>query len=325
MKTTAVAPSNIAFIKYWGKRDENLRLPANNSISMNLSNLTTTTTVEFNSNLHQDDVVVDGIREVKQVKRIVEHLDRVRKIAKTKASAKVFSENNFPESTGLSSSASGFAALTLAAASSLSLKLSEKELTVVARHASGSACRSIPDGFVEWVKGTNSEQSFAYSLYPANFWDIADIVAVIGSTKKKVATTQGQKYVSTSPFFETRLKNLPEKINKLKKFLKEKNFSKFGEIIEGEAMEMHAIILTSTPSLIYWLPQTLELMHYVRKWRRDGLEVYFTINTGHDVHLLCQKADKDTLFKLIKKLGFVKNVIVNKPSIGARLIDKHLF
>lgn len=325
MKATVIAPSNIAFIKYWGKRDEKLRLPANGSISMNLSNLTTITTVEFNSKLHQDDIIVDGLKEVKQVERIIEHLNRVRKLAKTKVYAKVFSENNFPQSTGLSSSASGFAALTLAAVSALGLKLSEKELTILSRQASGSACRSIPDGFVEWLAGTDNSDSYAHSLYPPEFWDIVDIVAIVGNVKKTVATTQGQKYALTSPFFETRLKNLPERISEFKKFLKEKNFSKFGGIIEREALEMHAIILTSVPPVLYWLPETVLLMLQVRKWRNQGLEVYFSINTGHDLHLLCQEKHKDTLFKLIKKLDIVQNVIINKPAIGARLTNQHLF
>src|SRR5581483_10844974 len=114
MKATAVAPSNIAFIKYWGKKDEVLGLPENGSISMNLSNLLTTTTVEFNNAFSEDSVTINGKQEEKEKMRTVKHLDRIRKLAQTDLRAKVVSENNFPTATGLSSSASGFAALTVA-------------------------------------------------------------------------------------------------------------------------------------------------------------------------------------------------------------------
>src|SRR3989339_299984 len=157
MKATAVAPTNIAFIKYWGKKDEELRLPANGSISMNLSDLTTTTTVEFSQQYVEDSVIInDGIDE-SQSTRVIKHLDLIRKKADLKLKAKVVSVNNFPDGTGLSSSASGFAALTLAATKATGLNLDEKELSILARQGSGSACRSISDGFVEWNKGTSSQ------------------------------------------------------------------------------------------------------------------------------------------------------------------------
>src|SRR3989344_8520297 len=151
MKAKAVAPSNIAFVKYWGRKDETLRLPENGSISMNLSGLQTTTIVEFSDKLEEDEIIINGVKEDLENNRAVKHLDRVRGLANIKTKAKVVTENNFPTGTGLSSSASGFAALTLAAAVAAGLKLSEKELSILARQGSGSACRSIPDGFVEWL------------------------------------------------------------------------------------------------------------------------------------------------------------------------------
>lgn len=148
MKSTAVAPANIAFIKYWGKADEEPRLPLNASLSMNLSACTTTTTVEFSPEFI-DDQVSEGFDK----KRIITHIDRLRKAAGIGLRATISTKNSFPTSSGVASSASGFAALTVAAAAALSLELTEKELTLFARLGSGSACRSIPDGFVEWKKG----------------------------------------------------------------------------------------------------------------------------------------------------------------------------
>src|SRR5260221_34422 len=111
MKATAIAPSNIAFIKYWGVKDEILRLPANGSISMNLSNMLTTTTVEFHTNFTEDVVIINDTNVQTEQHRVSEHLDRIRKLANITEKAKVVTQNNFPTATGLSSSASGFAAL----------------------------------------------------------------------------------------------------------------------------------------------------------------------------------------------------------------------
>lgn len=325
MKATAIAPSNIAFIKYWGKRNESLTLPENGSISMNLSDLLTTTTVEFNENFKNDSIEINGIKGKNEDNRAIQHLDRIRKIAKINLKAKVVSKNNFPLATGLSSSASGFAALTLAAVSAADLKLSEKELSILARQGSGSSCRSIPDGFVEWLDGTTSETSYAVSLYPPNYWDIADIVVIVGKDKKAVSTTEGQKLAKSSPFFKVRLENINKKINLIKKYLKEKDFKNFGELIEQEALELHAVMLTSTPSLIYWLPGTLRVIHAVRKWRKGGLQVYFTLNTGQNVHLICQKKSVKEIVKRVEKMEEVSRTIVNFSTQGAHLISVHLF
>ncbi len=321
MKATAQAHPNVAFIKYWGRKDEVLRLPTNGSISMNLSKCTTTTSVEFIPALSKDEIAINGQHEFESAERVIKHLDRVRKIANITHHARVFSENNFPSSTGLSSSSSGFAALTLAATKAAGLHLSEKELSILARQGSGSACRSIPDGFVEWLDGSTSEESYATSLFPSDYWDIVDVVAVVSTEKKEVSTSKGQTYASTSPFFEVRRQHMNKKIVLAKQYIKERNFSLFGQLIEAEALEMHAIMLTSTPSLIYWSEGTLHLMKEVKKWRNEGLEVYFTINTGQDIHLFCQS---DSVSKVEAKLAYekqVKNIFVNHPGAGARIIS----
>lgn len=326
MKSTAIAPSNIAFIKYWGKKDEKLRIPTNGSISMNLSGLKTTTTVEFSQEFKKDCVVINNQNANSiQYDRVVRHLDRIRKLAGLNYKAKAVSKNNFPTGTGLSSSASGFAALTVAASSAAGLKLNERELSILARQASGSACRSIPDGFVEWVLGEKSEDSYSVSLYPPDDWDIYDVVVIVSNREKEVSTTESQRKAFSSPFFKERLKRIDDKIALIKKYLKEKDFKNFGELIEEEALELHAIILTSKPSFIYWFPETVRIIKLVRKWRNEGLPVYFTINTGHDIHLVCQEENVDEVCSKLKTVAGVKNVIINRPSEGTGLVDKHLF
>jgi len=325
MKATAMAPSNIAFIKYWGKKDEVLRLPENGSISMNLSDMTTATTVEFDPSLKEDSIVINDTKEANEGNRAIEHLDRVRKRAKITEKARVVTIANFPRGTGLSSSASGFAALTVAASKAAGLTLSEKELSILARQGSGSACRSIPDGITEWLDGETSETSYAVSLYPPQYWDLCDVVAVVSVGRKDVATSEGMKLAQKSPFFQTRRLYMKEKISLCKKALAEKNFQVFGELIEAEALELHAIMLTSTPSLIYWTPGTLRIMKLCKVWRNEGIPVYFTINTGQDIHLICEKPTVDVLKKKLADVEEVKNIIVNTSAPGAHLIDHHLF
>ncbi len=325
MKSTAVAPSNIAFIKYWGKKDEILRLPENASVSMNLSNLLTTTTVDFNEHYSEDSILINGVQVLYEEKRVVQHLDRIRKLAGSSLKAKVVSVNNFPASTGLSSSASGFAALSVAAAHAAELHLSEKELSILARQGSGSACRSIPSGFTEWLDGNTSEESYAIQLYPPDYWAIADVVAIVNTGKKDIPTSTGMKSAQKSPFFQVRKAHMKDKLEQIKIYMKEKDFIRFGELVESEALEMHAVMLTSTPALIYWQPGTVQLMRYVHKWRAEGLPVYFTMNTGQDMHLLVESKDSERLITLLKALNEVRDVIVNTPSEGARTIEHHLF
>jgi len=319
MKAKAQAPSNIAFIKYWGRKDEVLRLPENGSISMNLSNLITTTAVEF-GDFKNDYIEINGNVENLENNRAVKHLDRVRGLAKIDLKAKVVTSNNFPTGTGLSSSASGFAALTVAAVKAAGLNLSEKELSVLARQGSGSACRSIPDGIVEWRDGNSSEESYAESIFPTDYFDISDVIAVVSTEKKFLATSEGQKSARSGIFFEKRIENIPNKINKIKELIREKKFTQFGELLESEALEFHSILFTSNPPLIYWTPQTLEVMKHVQNLRRNGLECYFTINTGQDIHVICRNGDKEKVKEELEKIECVIKTIVNSSDGGARVV-----
>lgn len=333
MKATAIAPSNIAFTKYWGRKDEELRLPENGSISMCLSNLLTTTTVEFSSQYEQsspsdkkDQISINGGGiEKDEAERVIKHLDRVRKLAEIDQIARVVSNNNFPSSTGLSSSASGFAALTLAAAEAAGLNLSEKQLSILARHGSGSACRSIPGGFVQWLDGDTSETSYAIQIFPPDYWSIADVVAVVSEGKKEIPTSTGHQTAQSSPFTKVRLSAMKQKNKLCKKLIKEKNFKEFGQLLEAEALELHAIMLTQKPALIYWTAGTLTIMKLISHWQTEGIPVYFTINTGQDIHLICEQKNAEIVKNKLKNLDFVKNIIVNTPGEGTRLSQNHLF
>lgn len=325
MKATAIAPANIAFIKYWGKDDSVLRLPLNSSISMNLSGCRTTTTVEFFDSYDKDVVKsVDEAFSDKEITRVSTHLDRLRAKAGNSKRAHVVTKNSFPKSAGVASSASGFAALTVAGAGALGLKLSEKELSILARLGSGSACRSIPDGFVEWVKGNSSQTSYARSFYPHDYWDVRDVV-VVESSQKEVGSTEGMDKIRTSPFWGRRLRDIPDRIKRVKKSLERRDLKMLGEVIEEDCVSMHAVAMTQKPPLFYWSGITAEIILAVREWREEGLSVYFTIDAGPNVHLICEARHEEVVVKKARTLSGVEQVIINKPARGARLVDTHLF
>lgn len=327
MKASAVAPANIAFIKYWGKIDEELRLPANGSISMNLDKCLTTTTVEFDKRYAEDSFeMIEEVVKEKEIERVKRYLSKLRKIAGKEIYAKVLSQNTFPKSSGIASSASGFAALLLAASKALGLNFGEKELTILARIGSGSACRSIPSGFVEWKFGKTNEQSYAYSLYPENYWDLRDILAIVGTDKKKVPTTEGmESSKNTSIFYKVRVIEAHKLLKKMKSAFKMKDFRILGEIIETDAIYMHCVMMSTSPALFYWTPKTLEIIKNIIQWREEGFESYFTIDAGPNVHIICEGKNEQKIIDKLKKIENIESIIVNKPAKGAHLINKHLF
>ncbi len=214
---TAAACANLAFVKYWGKRDAALNIPLNNSISMNLSAAQTITTVTLDAALQADVVLLDGqAASAGFAARVSRHLDRLRARARMQQRMRVETRNTFPASTGFASSASGFAALTVAGSTALGLDLSERELSILARQGSGSACRSIPAGYVEWQAGTSDADSYAQTLAPAEHWDLRDVAVLVSETPKQVPSSQGHELAYNSPFWEARQALLPGRLERVR-------------------------------------------------------------------------------------------------------------
>jgi len=321
MKARVFAPVNVALIKYWGKSDEKLRIPVNSNLSVCLEKLGTETTVEFKKHLKKDKVVINKKKvSGREKNRVVKHLDRVRKMADIDWKVEVISENNFPTGVGLSSSASGMAALSLGATKAAGLDLSEKDLSRLARLGSGSACRSMADGWVEWVKGDSDKNSYAKSVFSKDHWDLRILVVVLSQKKKKISSSRGMAEAKTSEFFKTRIKGMENKLIKIKQAIKDKNFSLVGEIMENEALNMHAVMLTQRPSLIYWLPETVMVMQAVQGWRSKDLESYFTVNTGQNVLVICEAKNEEKLVKKLKSINGVIEVRKDRIGKGARLL-----
>ena len=320
-EVTAVSPANIAFIKFWGKKNPLLNIPFNDSISMNLSSCFTTTTVEFDRKFKNDRIFIDGKKVTGAKKdRVVRILDLVRQKAGITFRARVDSKNNFPSDAGIASSASGFSALALSASCAAGLNLSQKNLSILARVGSGSACRSIPDGFTLWEKGRDNDSSYAIQIAPPRFWDLRDVVAVVSKGKKGVGSTEGHELAVTSPYFVARLKNLKKRIGKLKTALLAKDFNTFGKLVEEEAIDLHVMAMTSHPPVFYWNKGTVEVMYTVFKLRESGTECYFTMDAGPNVHVMCLGKDEQKVRSALNKLTSVSLIISNKAGKGARII-----
>jgi diphosphomevalonate decarboxylase len=314
--TTATAQShpNIAFIKYWGNRDPSLNLPSTSSISMNLSGLFTRTQVTFDPDLPTDQLTLN--RQVTSglaLERVTSLLDRIRRLAEMSHCARVVSENNFPTGAGIASSASAFAALSLAASCAAGLNLSERELSRLARTASGSACRSVPGGFVEWQAGHDDETSYAFSIAPPDHWDLADCVAVVSQEQKAIDSLQGHTLADTSPLQVPRLAGARDRLEICRRAILQRDFAALAEVVELDSNLMHAVMITSIPSLLYYLPATISVLHAVTAWRRAGMPVCYTVDAGPNVHVLCPAEYADQVSQGLAEIPGVLRTLTAHP------------
>jgi diphosphomevalonate decarboxylase len=319
---TAQAFPNIAFIKYWGNRDNTLRVPSNGSISMNLDGLYTRTTVSFQPSLPFDELIING-HEIAGAgrDRVSYILDIIRGIANIHERAEVISENNFPSGAGIASSASAFAALALAGSKAAGLNPNEQELSRLARRGSGSASRSIPGGFVEWQVGTSDEDSFAFSIAEPNHWNLVDCIAIVSTSHKKTGSTEGHSIAATSPLQAARVADAPRRLDICRKAILERDFNTFASIIELDSDMMHAVMMTSTPALHYWKSTSLEVMNCVREWRAEGIQVCYTLDAGANVHVICPETESQAIEKHLRQINGVIDVLVAHVGGPAKIVE----
>ena len=320
MYVKATAPSNIAFIKYWGKLDEKRQWPANSSLSMSLSKLASetyacpidceTSTVELNgSKLGPEDSAQ---------KKIVKHLEFLARQFPDRSfpSLHISSKNTFPTGCGIASSASGFAALTLAAlgvyfeASSLEELCEKSNLSIeaiahLARQGSGSAGRSLWGGFVSWDKADAADRQTLFQSFSSDHWSLCDSVVLFSSEQKKVGSTEAHRLAWSSPLFAPRLAIVEQRLGWLNEAIESRDIDALGRLIEEDCLEMHAVIMSATPPVHYFASETSEFLSWIRNLRKsEHIPVYFTIDAGANVHLIYEKKWQKTLLEhLDKKLG----------------------
>jgi diphosphomevalonate decarboxylase len=279
-----------------------------------LDDLVTKTTVTFDPNLQADSFELNSIPQSgPSLQRVSRFLDHIRFMTLLESFAHVTSANNFPTGAGIASSAAAFAALALAGSKAAGLELSEAQLSRLARLGSGSAARSIPGGFVE--------DSYAFSIAPADHWNLVDCVAVISSGHKPVGSTEGHAVASTSPLQIARIQDAPQRLEICRRAVLARDFQTFAAVVERDSTIMHAVMMTSQPPLFYWQPASLDLMIHVAAWRSEGLQCCFTLDAGPNVHVICTADSASEVQSRLTTHSGVQTVLTARPGGPAHLVE----
>nr|UXE44255.1 hypothetical protein Hi04_10k_c1556_00011 [uncultured bacterium] len=322
----AVAGTNIALVKYWGKRDEALNLPATGSLSLTLDRLGTRTRVAFDGGAAgADRVTLDGApASPKFAARASAFLDRVRIRAGIDAPATVETVNSVPTAAGLASSASGFAALAVAAAHAAGLELSPAELSELSRQGSGSAARSIFGGFVEMARGTRPDgrDAVARALEAGAGWDVRLVVAITAAGEKTIGSTAAMaRTASTSPYYEAWVRGVDGDLEAARAAIAVRNLNALGAVAERSALRMHASAMAADPAILYWNAATVAAIGAVKALRERGTAAFFTIDAGPHVKVLCAAADAEAVAAALAETPGVLRTLVAAPGPGARVVE----
>lgn len=320
MKATAKAHTNIALIKYWGKRNDGLILPTNSSLSLTLDGFYTTTSVHFKEELTEDRFMLDNANVTGVAyERVTSYLDLIRSFARTNLHAEVHSTNEVPTAAGFASSASGFAALAAASTRALDLDVSDTDLSRLTRQGSGSACRSIYGGFVQWEEGSREDglDSYAVPIAPKEHWDVRVAAVVLTAREKDISSRIGMKRtVDTSVFYQGWLDRVPQDLSEIKEGIAAKDFEKVGTIAEANCLRMHATTLGATPPFTYWHDTTMAVMQTVQALRDKGIPAYFTIDAGPNVKVLYLPAHEEQVEETLRATPGVTDVILSRAGGG---------
>lgn len=325
---TYEAAPNIALVKYWGIRDPERALPYNSSLSVTLAGLTTRTTVRFDPDLASDRLVLNGRTETGgPLRSVTEFLDRVRRRAGLEAWAVVRSRNNFPTASGLASSASGFAALAGAAARAAGLRLDAEELSRLARFGSGSACRSVFGGFVEWRAGRRADgrDCRAVPLYPPGHWlALVDLVCGVADAPRKEirSAVAMQASVETSPGFAARQRALPARLRRIRRALADRNAARLFPLLIEECDDFRAVCEGTRPPLDYLTDTSREILEAVRSLNRSaGRPVAgYTHDAGAHVHIFTLRPELPRLRAALEGIDGINRFWTLRPGPGGRYV-----
>jgi diphosphomevalonate decarboxylase len=323
MKSRVRARANIALIKYWGKTDEVLNTPAVGSLSITLDKLWSDTEVVFDEALAADEFLLNGQGRPEQLERVSHCLGLVRAAVGIGTCARVTSDNNFPTGAGLASSASGFAALTVAAAQAVGLDLSRRELSIIARQGSGSAARSLFGGYVEMHAGTALDglDSFAEPLMAPEHWPLEVIIAVTERREKKVSSRTGMNAsTATSPYYPAWVATSETDLQIGRQAILSRDFEALATVAEHSCLKMHAAAMANQPPLFYWNSGTVMCMEAVRELRASGHAVFFTIDAGPQLKAVCEPACRELVVDSLRGLPSVADIIVSGLGQGVENI-----
>ena len=320
---TVIAHPNIALVKYWGKRDRALNLPAAGSFSLTLGPVRTRTTVEWGA--AADHFTLDGVVQADAERaKVSRFLDLVRAGAPGLGGARVVSDNDFPTASGLASSASGFAALAVAATEAAGVTLSGHERSVLARRGSGSAARSVFGGFVRMHVGERPDgtDSAAEQIAPAEHWPLTMLLCVTTEGRKAVSSTVGMNATQeTSPYFSSWIDTVEPAIDAAVAAVKIRDFERLSDLAEASALQMHASAIAAVPGVLYWNAGTVSMIHEVRRWRAQGVPAFFTIDAGPHVKVCVPTDYAEKVLGLAADVPGVLRVLRTEAAGGARVLD----
>jgi diphosphomevalonate decarboxylase len=316
MQGTAIAQPNIALIKYWGKRDIERNLPAVGSISITLRDLYTRMHVELDGALAADVLTVNDDPDEKMLPRLSSCLDRV--AGTGRSCARIASTCNFPIAAGLASSASSFAALTVAAAGAAGQSFDVARLASLAGQASGSAARSLLGGFVE-LENVGDDIA-CRSLGGAGDWPLTVVVAITESGPKAVGSTEAMEISRrTSPFYSNWIDQQAEDLDTARAAIAARDFEMLAAIAEHNCLKMHSIMWASRPPMVYWNSATMRCLQTVRQLQGQGTEVFFTIDAGPQVKAVCLPEHAAAVEAALRTTVGVVDILTTGLGEGARL------
>jgi len=329
------APSNIALVKYWGKMPN--QIPANPSISFTLDACATRTSVHFGklktpSDTFSFDFSFEGNPKEDFKPKIKTFLERIGNYLPYLKDyhLKIDSSNSFPHSSGIASSASGMAALTLClleiekqGTPEMTQDSFVKKASFLARLGSGSACRSIEGDLIQWGKTASIKESsnlfgimYPFGVHP-NFKNYHDTILLVHKGQKTVSSSVGHGLMKDHPFAENRFKQAHQNLEALQPILRNGDLESFVEIVESEALTLHAMMMTSSPYFILMLPNTLEIINRVWTFRKETkVPICFTLDAGANVHLLYPESEKE------KCIQFIKDELVAYCENGQYICDR---
>ncbi len=323
----SIAHPNVALSKYWGKRETDGNFPAVPSLSVTLSGLETRTRVRFDASLHEDRLVLNGERADKASEaRASELLDRVRRASGEARHAEVRTRNDFPTASGLASSASGFAALALAATHAAGLSWDAAQVSDLARRSSASAARSVFGGFVELLAGPPGAGDpgatlSAQSVAPPGHLALSIIVCVTTEARKTIGSTEGmRRTMAASPYARAWLEEAPRLHARLRAALLARDFVAVGELAEASALAMHASAMAA--GVIYWTGATLDALSAVRALRAEGTQAFASIDAGPHVKVLARANEAARVRDAMRASPGVTRVIEARPGEGARIVEE---
>jgi len=319
MKGSAIAHPIQGLIKYHGLKDESLRIPFHDSISVATAPTASHTTVEF-VDFDSDSASVDGKQLAgRELERVVSVVDEVRRRSGLDKRFRMMSVNNFTSNVGLGASASGFAALAVAACGAAGLDLSLEQMSVIARRGAGSATRSVTGAFSRWKAGFEDEESYSYQIASEDL-QMGIVVALIPAYK---STENAHRAVLTSPFFHSRLAFVHGALAEMESAIRKGDIERVGALAERDSLILHGITMTSIDEMMLWRPETISVILEVRKMRSEDIPAYFSIDTGATVYVNTAPRHVTEVDERIKALGI--ETMRCKVGGSARRTDEHLF